>query len=207
MAVETAFRSDELFTQEEFWAWLDTVPATDVHRYELLGGRIVMTPPAGWGHAYVESNLQRVIARHVHERGLGRTLGSSAGYDLPTGDTLEPDFSFISNERWGKGPKVRAGGKGFLATVPDLVVEILSPSTARRDRTEKKDVYAQSGVEEYWIVDGPKRRVFVFSREGGIFGAPETTTAGAVRSRLLPDLRVTIDEIFGDLAPSDDDQR
>jgi Uma2 family endonuclease len=204
MAVETAFRSDERFTQEEFWDWLETVPPSDLHRYELLGGRIVMTPPAGWGHGYMESNLQRVIASHVHERGLGRTLGSSTGYDLPTGDTLEPDFSFISNERWGAGPKLRKDGKGFLATVPNLVVEILSPSTAARDRTEKKDAYEQSGIDEYWIVDSAKRRVIVFFREGAGFGASETTTAGAVRSRLLPDLRVTVEEIFGDLAPSDD---
>jgi Uma2 family endonuclease len=204
MAVETAFRSDERFTQEQFWDWLDTVPATDLHRYELLGGRIVMTPPAGWGHGYIEANLGMLISLHVRERGLGRTLGSSAGYDLPTGDTLEPDFSYISTERWGPGPKVRKDGKGFLATVPDLVVEILSPSTARRDRTEKKDAYAQSGVDEYWIVDAPKRRVLVFFREGDAFAAPETTTAGAVRSRVLPDLRITIDEIFGDLDPSDD---
>jgi Uma2 family endonuclease len=152
MAVETAFRSDERFTQEEFWDWLETVPASDLHRYELLGGRIVMTPPAGWGHGYMESTLQRVIASHVHERGLGRTLGSSAGYDLPTGDTFEPDFSFISNERWGPGPKLRKDGKGFLATVPNLVVEILSPSTARRDRTEKKDAYEQSGVDSRGMV-------------------------------------------------------
>lgn len=203
--METAFRSDERFTQEQFWDWLDGVPANDLHRYELLGGRIVMTPPAGWGHGYIEANLGMRITLHVRERGLGRTLGSSAGYDLPTGDTLEPDFSYISKERWGPGPKVRKDGKGFLAAVPDLVVEILSPSTARRDRTEKKDAYAQSGVDEYWIVDAAKRCVLVFSREGDTFGAPETISADAVRSRLLPDLHVTIEEIFGDLATSDDD--
>ena len=202
--METAFRSDERFTQEEFWDWLETVPSSDVHRYELLGGRIVMTPPAGWGHGYVESNLQRLIAPHVHAARLGRTLGSSAGYDLPTGDTLEPDFSFISNERWGAGPKVRSDGKGFLATVPDLVLEILSPSTATRDRTEKKDAYAASGIDEYWIVDPAKRRVMVFSRAAATFGSSETFSAGAITSHVLPALRITVEEIFGDLSGTDE---
>jgi Uma2 family endonuclease len=199
MATETAFRSEELFTQEEFWDWLDTVPAADLHRYELLGGRIIMTPPAGWGHGYIESNLHVPIGSHVRANGLGKTFGSSTGYDLPTGDTLEPDFAFVSTRRWGAGPKVRAGGKGFLAIVPDLVVEILSPSTATRDRTEKKDSYERSGVDEYWVVDPRKRQVTVFVREGDVFASPSTTSTGAVCSRVLPDLRVTVEEIFAEL--------
>jgi Uma2 family endonuclease len=158
-----------------------------------------MTPPAGWGHGYIESNLHVPIASHVRAFGLGRTFGSSTGYDLPTGDTLEPDFAFISKRRWGAGPKVRSDGKGFLATVPDLVVEILSPSTATRDRTEKRDAYEQSGVDEYWIVDPRKRQVIVFVREGDAFGSPSTTSAQSIRSRVLPDLVMTVEEIFADL--------
>ena len=80
-----------------------------------------------------------------------------------------------------------------------------SRSSRRRRRgaiaPRRRTHYAQSGVDEYWIVDAPKRRVLVFFREGDAFAAPETTTAGAVRSRVLPDLRITIDEIFGDLDP------
>ena len=182
-----------------FWDWLETVPASDIHRYELLGGRIVMTPLAGWGHGFIESNLQLPIALHVRSRELGRTFGSSTGYDLPTGDTLEPDFAFISKERWGSGPKERPDGKGFLSIVPDLVVEILSPSTATRDRTEQKESYERSGVDEYWIVDPRTRQVMVLVREGETVGSPRTTSAGAVYSRLRPDPRISVEELFADL--------
>src|SRR5262245_25256419 len=199
MATETSFRSEERFTQAEFRDWLETVPSTDIHRYELLGGRIIMTPPASWKHAFIESNLQRIVGSPVHEQRLGRTCGSSAGYDLPTGDTLEPDLGFVSNARWGAGPKERHDDKAFLSIVPNLVVEILSPSTATRDRTEKKESYERSGVDEYWIVDPRRRQVLIFVREGSAFGSPDTTSAGAVRSRLLPDLRITVEEIFADL--------
>ena len=105
--METAFRSEETFTQEEFWSWLEQVPASDVNRYELLNGRIVMSPPAKLRHGWVEANLHRTLGRHIDERSPGIVLGSSAGFDLPTGDTLEPDFSFISRERWEAGPKPR----------------------------------------------------------------------------------------------------
>jgi Uma2 family endonuclease len=198
MATETAFRSEERFTREEFWDWLDGVPASDINRYELLAGRVVMTPPAKWGHGYAESNVNRIIASHVHAVDLGVTFGSSTGYDLPTGDTLEPDFAFVSKERWGRGPRTLPGGKGFLAIVPDLVVEILSPSTATRDRTEKKQAYERSGVDEYWIADPARREVTVFVREGAAFEPARVTSAGAIRSRALPGLRISVEVIFAE---------
>jgi Uma2 family endonuclease len=84
--------------------------------------------------------------------------------------------------------------------VPDLVVEILSPSTARRDRTAKRNAYERSGVDEYWLVDPRKRQVTVFVREREVFAPPATTSSGAIASRVLPDLAVTAEELFGDLA-------
>jgi Uma2 family endonuclease len=87
---------------------------------------------------------------------LGIVLDSSAGYDLPSGDTVEPDVSFIDSERFAPGPKPRDGQ--FLKIVRRLIVEILSPATSRRDRTEKKDVYARNRVDEYWIVDARRSR-------------------------------------------------
>ena len=53
MVSQTVFRSDETFTQESFRLWLDERPASDLNHYELLNGRIVMTPPAGWPHGRV----------------------------------------------------------------------------------------------------------------------------------------------------------
>lgn len=90
-----------------------------------------MTPPAGGGHAEIAAKVIRILSGFVERHQLGKVFSSSAGYDLPSGETLEPDASFISHERWAKGPHVRRGQ--FLKMVPTLVVEILSSPTVRRD--------------------------------------------------------------------------
>lgn len=165
---ETAFISAETFTQRAFKRWVENRPLTDVNRYELTDGRIVMTPPAGWGHGAIEARVIRILVDFVESNNLGRVFGSSTGYDLPSGDTLEPDASFISRERWTKGPQVRRGH--FLKIVPTLVVEIVSPATANRDRIEKMRIYEANGVEEYWLVDPHRREVTVLHLIGAKYG-------------------------------------
>lgn len=196
--METAFRSEETFTREEFWSWLEQLPACDVNRYELINGRIVMSAPAKFRHGGVETNLHMTISIFVRDRALGITLGSSAGFDLPTGDTLEPDFSFISRERWEAGPKPRDDEKGFTRIVPDLAIEIVSPTSIRRDRIEKRIVYARSGVREYWIVDPERCEVALHASLGDRFAEPRVLTSGVIASAVLPDLRVTVEELLAD---------
>lgn len=151
-------------TQEDFRIWLDQRPATDLGHYELLNGRIVVTPPAGWPHGRVGSNVVVLLRSYVDARRLGDVLDSSTGFDLPSGDTLEPDVSFVSKGRRAAGPPPVDGA--FLKIVPELVVEILSPSTRVRDLTEKKEIYARNGVVEYWVVDTKGGSVTVFARAG-----------------------------------------
>jgi len=188
------FRSDDSFTQRSFRRWVDTRPLSDLHRYELVGGRLVMTPPAGWLHASVGHRIGVFLGEHVRRHKLGIVFDSSVGYDLPSGDTLEPDVSFVSHERFDATPPARPDD--FLRAVPNLVVEVLSPSTAQRDRTEKKALYEQHGVDEYWIVDGHDRAVTVFSLGPHGFDGGRTIIAGTVRSRVLPKLRVPVVKLF-----------
>lgn len=196
--METAFRSEELFTQEKFRQWLESVPASDVNRYELINGRIVMSPPAKFRHGFVEGNLHRLVGSFVEVNGLGITLGSSAGFDLPTGDTLEPDFSFISKERWAAGPRPRDDDEGFTRIVPDLAFEIVSPSSVRRDRIEKRIIYARCGVREYWVVDPARHEVALFTSIGDRFDEPRVLVSGEVPSRVLPALRVRVEDLLAE---------
>jgi Uma2 family endonuclease len=194
MDAEVTFRSQQRLTQEEFYEWLQQLPPHDIHHYELIHGRIVMTPPAGFGHGSVGSWLTYMLWQHVEHRDLGLVLDASTGYDLPSGDTLEPDVSFVSKARLAAAPKVAP--ERFARVVPDLVVEILSPSTARRDRTVKKDIYAANGVREYWIVDQRRRSVIVFRRGDGGFDGSRVVAAGPLPSEVLPDLALTVEEVF-----------
>jgi Uma2 family endonuclease len=157
---ETAFISTETFTQKGFKEWVENRSMGDINHYELVSGKIVMTPPAAWEHAEIEARVIRIVGDFVTKHNLGKVFGSSAGYELPSGDTLEPDASFISRERWSKGPQPRRGQ--FLRIVPSLVVEIVSPATARRDRIEKKRIYEGNGVDEYWLIDPHRREIMVF---------------------------------------------
>ncbi len=194
MTAETAFRSDEHFAQDEFRRWLDDRPQSDSNHYELINGRIVMTPPAGWPHGRVGVTLSCRLNQHVSSRKLGMVLDSSTGYDLPSGDTVEPDVSFITSKRFAAGPPPVEGQ--FLRIVPTLALETLSRSTARRDRTEKKKVYERNGVDEYWIVDAPRRRVTVFHLGKRGYDAGRTFSAGKIKSRPLPKLDLSVEDVF-----------
>lgn len=194
MAPQTAFVSEERFTQKTFWDWLGDLPSSDINHYELLDGRIVMTPPAGWPHGSIEAAIVHRLSAFVLRRKLGLVLGSSTGYDLPSGDTVEPDASFISRQRLAAGPEPVAGR--FLKVVPNLVVEIVSAATARRDRTEKKKIYEQNGVEEYWIVDPKQKLITVYSLGAKGHGAGKEVTSGAAASKRLVGLKIALKEIF-----------
>lgn len=195
--MHTAFRSEERFTQGEFLQWLRGLRPSDINRYELLGGRILMTPLAGFGHSALAARIVYALSRYAHATGSGLVLESSAGFKLPSGDTLEPDVTFLSAARLAAGPKPAPAS--FLEIVPDLVVEVLSRSTARRDRVEKKKVYAHCGVDEYWLVDPRRRTVEIFTREGETFGAARVFRSGALTSRVIRELDLSLEELFAGL--------
>lgn len=194
MPSETSFRSDQTFTQRTFRRWVDALPTADLNRYELIGGHIVMTPPAGWAHGGVAAAVTHALMAHVMRHHLGYVFDSSIGYNMPSGDTLEPDGSFVSRARFDACPPTRP--QEFLRAVPNLVVEILSPATSRRDRTEKKALYAKNGVDEYWIVDPVHPAVTVFRLGSDGYDAGRTVIAGSVRSRVLPKLRLSVAKLF-----------
>ena len=153
MRMEISFESTTTMSPAEFQQWALERAASDLHHYELLNGRVVMTPPAGYPHGAVEVAIVRLLSEALPG---GRAFGSSQGFVLPTGDTLEPDFSWVGDERWQE-MKTPVRGR-FLHVAPDLVVEIASPSTALRDRSEKKAAYERAGVREYWIVGRRQRQ-------------------------------------------------
>ncbi len=194
MDAEITFRSDERLTQAEFFAWLQLPRNAGVRHCELIHGRIVMAPPADLIHANIGAELTRMVGNFVRRHDLGRVYDASAGYDLPSGDTLEPDVSFVSNERLATAPVVERGHFGRV--VPDLVIEVASRSTARRDRVEKKAIYAANGVREYWIVDPDRRAITVFHLRRERFDAGRVFTSGAAVSEILGGLEIELKELF-----------
>lgn len=199
--VEVSFESVTTVTQTEFAEWCRQRATADPNHYELLNGRIVMNPPAGYPYGSIGARLIHLLSSHAATPRLGEVLDSSQGFELPSGDTVEPDASFVTEARWSAMPRPEAGR--FLRVVPDLAVEILSRSTASRDRGEKKAVYERNGVQEYWLVDPIARTLMVFQLdpEPGRFDSGRLLEAtGEYRAQgaaaPLPDLAFTVDSLF-----------
>ncbi len=193
MTHPTLFRSDERFTQSQFRDWLADQPADARKRCELLDGHIVREPPAGWRHGVIGARLIAMLDDHVRSNDLGIVVDSSAGYDLPTGDTVEPDGSYIAADRIASAPMPPPSG--FFTVVPSIAIETKSQATAHRDRTEKKNIYEKNGVAEYWIVDPDAREVQVFTLRNGSYARPRTYRK-TLLSSVLPTLTIDIEDLF-----------
>jgi Uma2 family endonuclease len=116
-------------------------------RYELIDGELIMAPAASSEHQDIVVYLIEKLGSLVRARRLGKVY--AAPYDVHTTsyDVYQPDILFIRRENLGI---VKPDG---VYGAPDLVIEILSPSTGYYDLKHKKDIYQQIGVKEYWIVD------------------------------------------------------
>jgi Uma2 family endonuclease len=195
----SAFISEEAFDQASFAVFVASLPPDDLSKYELIHGRIIMNPPSGWPYGEYELGIGALLYHHVRRQGLGKAFGPSQGYELPTGETVAPDASVILKDRLERGPPPISGK--FLRIVPNLAVEVISPTSENRDRVVKKQIYADAGIDEYWLVDVRTRTVTVLHLlPDGVYDTGDIFRTGEkLRSRVLPDLDVGVDECFPDL--------
>ena len=147
MGVMTAVETWGRFTRADF----EKLPedAGDGIRYELLDGAIVMTPAPGVAHQTAVANL--LFRLHQAAPAGMRTMVSPLDVYLPTDDILEPDVLVITPDAV-RDDKVQGA-------VPQLVVEVLSPSSGRRDVGDKLTAYRDAGVPSYWVIDPVDRRL------------------------------------------------
>jgi Uma2 family endonuclease len=140
------------WTYEEFARLPD-----DGNRYEVIAGELYVTPGPETPHQVVSSRFHielGIFTTRQHK--LGEVLYAPVDVLFGEGDYLEPDMVVLLNEH--RHYRTRRGIEG----PPDLVIEILSPSTASQDRGIKRERYAHFGVPEYWIIDPERRRVEVY---------------------------------------------
>ena len=106
-------------------------------------------------------------------------------------DIVQPDLLFVVADR------AAIIGEKFISAAPDLVVEVLSPSTEDRDRTLKTKLHARFGVRELWIADPEAKRIEILTNSGDGFRQEAVFSPGTVlRSPLLPGLEIPIAEVF-----------
>lgn len=169
------------------------IPTGDTGIYELLNGEIVRRSSPNTPHQRTLSNLFLDLGIYNRQKKLGQLF--CAPYDVYLDDNnagIQPDILFVSHER----DFIIRENNGVVGA-PDLIIEILSKGTAGKDRGDKKDIYEQFAVREYWIVDPAARSVEVYGMENNryrlhSFAAEE----GTVKSLVLSGLELEVSTIF-----------
>ena len=169
----------------------DYANTPDDERYELIDGVLIMVPAPNVLHQDSQASLGSRMRVFVERHDLGKVLFAPTDVVLTDTDTVQPDVLFISNEREHIITEANIQG------APDLVVEILSPSTARQDWREKRDLYAKHGVNEYWVVDTANRVIFVMLLKDGVLEIEETYASGdTLTSPTLKGFEVSVGDLF-----------
>lgn len=167
----------------------ETLP--DERRCELIYGRLYVSPSPNPRHQVV------VAAAWAALHGIARATGGIAfvaPLDVVLADhsVVQPDVCYLT-----------AGNRGIvgerLEGSPDLVVEVVSPGTSRRDRGEKLALYAETGIREYWIVDPTERQIEFLVNEAGRF-VVALPAGPEYRSRAMPEIRLDLLAFWKDVA-------
>jgi Uma2 family endonuclease len=162
-------------------------------RHELIDGEHYVTAAPNIKHQTVVMNLGVAIGSWVKAHDCGRLFNAPCDVVFSPKDVVEPDLLFISRERLGLLTELNVQG------APDLVIEVVSPSTRTRDEGIKRRLYERMGVREYWLADPLFDTVQVYRRAGEalLFVAELSAEAGDVLTTpLLPGLELPLAEIF-----------
>lgn len=166
----------------------------DGNRYEVIRGHLYVTAAPAYAHQFAVLKVGRFFDEFVSPAELGVVLTAPFDILLPKGigTPVEPDVIFF---RAGNEP--RWGDQNFEG-VPDLVVEVLSPSTRRRDLTVKLRAYRDAGVPEYWLVDPDVRAVvvYVLSPEKRYTELCRGGEGDRVHSSVLPGFDLAVADLF-----------
>ena len=132
-------------------------------RYEIIDGDLFMVPSPNERHQHILSNIFYVLFDYVRKNKLGAVYCAPFDVLFSEEDIVQPDIIFVSNEN----RKIIT--KDNIKGTPDLLIEILSPGTSKRDLGIKKKLYAKNGVREYWIVDPAQETIEVLNLKEGAF--------------------------------------
>lgn len=185
--------AENLWPAQGEWTYEDYLELPDDGcRYEIIGGVLYMTNAPDIDHQFAVVKIVSQLESFVTQNSLGYVL--TAPFEVHLSDEsrpVQPDVLFIPSEKWpGAGSK-------YFEGAPDIVAEVLSPSTRRTDQVIKFMAYEKAGVREYWLADPKNRSVSVFRLEGehyvlsGDFSGEEV-----IESAVLKGLRIVAGSLF-----------
>jgi Uma2 family endonuclease len=173
------------------FTYRDYARLPDDRRYEVIEGKLFLTPAPRTSHQRICGELFAALREHVRNRDLGEVLIAPCDVVLSETNVLQPDILFVRKSR------LSIIGEKYVSLAPDLLVEVLSPGTKIRDRRLKFTLYARYGVRELWVADGDTRSIEVFENADRRFRLRKRYQAGQIlRSKVLPKLRLSVVSIF-----------
>jgi len=189
MDTQTAALSTKSTTDK--YTYKDYLLIDDDKRYEVIRGGLIMVPAPFTIHQRVSMNLVFIINKYVREKRLGEVLVAPTDVVLSEDTVVQPDILFISKERLDIIKEAAIMGS------PDLIVEIVSPSSASYDTVEKRDIYEEYGVKEYWLVFPQEKAIEVLTLESNIYREfCKGRKTGVVMSKIIAGLEVDLKEVF-----------
>ena len=180
-----------MVTSTQRLTYEDYANAPDDERYELIDGELIVVPGSNMPHQDSQRDLGFYMVGFVKRNNLGKVYYSDTDVVLSDTNVVKPDLLFISREREHIITYANVQG------APDLVVEILSPSTSRRDWNEKRELYAKHGVKEYIVMDPSNKIVWRMVLKDGTLEIENTYYEGdTIESSVLEGFIVAVNDIF-----------
>lgn len=177
--------AQRLWTYDEMVAEL---PETNLPM-ELWDGEIVMSPTPTPSHQTIVGSFYRALDGFVRDNKAGRVFPSPLDVVLSEHRVVQPDVFFVSNAN-------KEIIQDRIRGVPDLVVEVISQGSWKRDRVEKKALYEQVGIAEYWIIDPESRSVEVFALAKGVYQLHSRAVDSEIaESRLLAGFKASFGQL------------
>lgn len=159
-------------------------------RYEVIDGELFMTPAPSWQHQSSLMRLSYLVYDWVYARGLGAVV-QAGGVVLDEENGVQPDLLYVAREHFDIISERGVEG------APDLVVEVLSPSTQARDRGIKMRRYAAAGVPHYWLVNVRTRALEAYALGADGYERAGSFGPGTIfRPALFPGLEIPIDTLW-----------
>ena len=183
---EVGLPEKDRYTYEDYQQLPEGAP------YELIHGHLVMSPSPTIQHQRLVRKLSQGLTDHVEgdERG-GEVFFAPIDVRLSDETVVQPDVLYVSSDR------AERIGEEEIDGAPDLVMEVVSPSTSHLDVFDKKRLYEQSGVREYWIVDPDSETVEVHVLADDELTLHERRVEkGTVTSGLLESFTIHLADLF-----------
>jgi Uma2 family endonuclease len=160
----------------------------DGRRHEIIDGEHYVNPAPNLYHQAVSKRLQYQLYTKIELAGLGTLYDAPCDVQLSDHDVVQPDLLVVLSSRSRIFTPTKVKG------APDLLVEILSPSSVQYDRNLKKKLYQRSGVREYWIVDPAEHSLEQFVLKEGEYQS--RVVGDAVRPEFVDGIVIQLDEIW-----------